>query len=269
MEELGELRRAASAYLAGLPELPEIRMYAAGEHPHVPAGSATGGQFAVKKGSASASKSTHAKPGHAHDSHDQGHPHAHVHNDDGDFHFDGKTGPGYGMPGGSKKVKSLQADLVRLGFGHAGDKNLSDGQYGPKTSAAVKKAQRALGMKADGIATPAFIAKLAATKHLTHRSTYSLPQLPPPVDDTLRVAMQGNAAQLHKYWTKGEGLAKWADSAHPWTSLYHHLVKYMDPEEAKRTAAEWFHDVMGFWPGSDVNRVTHGKPPRGHKVGPG
>jgi hypothetical protein len=77
------------------------------------------------------------------------------------------------------------------------------------------------------------------------------------------------AARLHAYWTKGEGLAKWAGSPHPWTSLYHHLVKYMPPDKAKRTAAEWFHQVFGFWPGSDLNRVTHGKPPRGHKVGPG
>jgi len=77
------------------------------------------------------------------------------------------------------------------------------------------------------------------------------------------------AAQLHEYWTKGEGLAKWADAPDPWTELYHHLLKYMSPGKAKRTAAQWFHDVFHFWPGSDKNRVTHGKPPRGKKVGPG
>lgn len=77
------------------------------------------------------------------------------------------------------------------------------------------------------------------------------------------------AEQLHRYWTKGEGLAKWAGSPHPWTTLYHHLLKYLPAGEAKRTASEWFHEVMGFWPGSDLNRVTHGHPPRGHKVGPG
>lgn len=77
------------------------------------------------------------------------------------------------------------------------------------------------------------------------------------------------AAELHAYWTKGEGLGKWASSPHPWTALYHHLVKFMPPDKAKRTAAEWFHDVFHFWPGADLNRVTHGKPPRGHVVGPG
>lgn len=80
---------------------------------------------------------------------------------------------------------------------------------------------------------------------------------------------RGNAATLHRYWTKGEGLGKWADKPKPWTALEHHLVKFMDPDEAKRTANEWFHDVFGYYPGSDLNRVAHGKPPRGQRVGPG
>jgi hypothetical protein len=79
----------------------------------------------------------------------------------------------------------------------------------------------------------------------------------------------GGAERLHKYWTVGEGRAKWIASPQPWTTLYHHLLKYLPPEEAKRTAAQWFHEVMGFWPGSDLNRVTHGHPPRGKVVGPG
>lgn len=91
------------------------------------------------------------------------------------------------------------------------------------------------------------------------------------LEDRLAKSAQGlkGAAQLHEYWTKGEGLAKWADAPDPWTQLYHHLLKYMSPGKAKRTASQWFHDVFGFWPGSDLNRVTHGKPPRGKKVGPG
>lgn len=76
--------------------------------------------------------------------------------------------------------------------------------------------------------------------------------------------------QLHHYWTRDpEGLAKWAESPDPWTSLHGHLRKYMSDEMAKRVAAEWFHDVFHFWPGDDRNRVMHGKPPRGHRVGPG
>lgn len=73
------------------------------------------------------------------------------------------------------------------------------------------------------------------------------------------------AAVLHAYWTVGKGRAKWDT----WTELYHHLVKYMNPDKAKRTAAQWFHEVKGYWPGADINRVVHGKPPRGNRIGPG
>jgi phage portal protein BeeE len=58
-----------------------------------------------------------------------------------------------------------------------------------------------------------------------------------------------NDEQLHHYWTKGKGLAKWAGSPHPWTTLYHHLVKFVGPERAKRMAAQWHHEVLGRWPG--------------------
>lgn len=76
--------------------------------------------------------------------------------------------------------------------------------------------------------------------------------------------------ELHAYWTRGEGVAKWAESPRPWTTLHEHLKKYIpDDDEAKRTAAQWFHDVFGFWPGADKNRVAHGQPPRGKRVGPG
>jgi hypothetical protein len=79
-----------------------------------------------------------------------------------------------------------------------------------------------------------------------------------------------SAAELRNYWTKNpEGLAKWAKSKDPWTELYHHLLKYLNPELAKRTATVWFHLVFGFYPGSDLNRVSHGRPPRGKVVGPG
>lgn len=59
----------------------------------------------------------------------------------------------------------------------------------------------------------------------------------------------GNARALKRYWTKGPGLARWINTAHPWTSLYMHLVKYMPPGKAKRTASAWFHEVTGMWPG--------------------
>jgi phage portal protein BeeE len=66
--------------------------------------------------------------------------------------------------------------------------------------------------------------------------------------------------ELHHYWTRGEGLAKWAGSPHPWTTLRDHLAKYVSPGEADRMASAWFHEVFGFWSGS-----RKGKNP----VGPG
>lgn len=81
------------------------------------------------------------------------------------------------------------------------------------------------------------------------------------LDDTRAVTPDGlkGGARLKWYWTKGPGLAKWATKAHKWTALYHHLLKYMPPGKAKRTAAAWFHSALGYWPGQA------GK----NKVGPG
>lgn len=75
--------------------------------------------------------------------------------------------------------------------------------------------------------------------------------------------------ELHHYWTRGPGLAKWAESPKPWTTLVAHLTKYVGPEKAKIYASRWFIEVFHFAAGSDLNRVTHGHPPRGHLVGPG
>jgi 8-oxo-dGTP pyrophosphatase MutT (NUDIX family) len=69
------------------------------------------------------------------------------------------------------------------------------------------------------------------------------------------------ARHLHHYWTRGEGLARWVDSPHPWTTLYHQLLRYIkNPDKARRTASQWFHDALGIWPGE-----RGGKNP----VGPG
>lgn len=69
------------------------------------------------------------------------------------------------------------------------------------------------------------------------------------------------ARHLHEYWTHGKGLARWLDSPHPWTALYHGLLEYIkNPEIAKKTASKWFHDATGLWSGE-----RKGKNP----VGPG
>lgn len=85
----------------------------------------------------------------------------------GNLAFDGRRGPGYGQKNGDKRVKNLQTALNRLGLTDSSGKKLSvDGKLGPKTTAAVKKAQRALGLKADGVVTPALLAKLMKAKSL-------------------------------------------------------------------------------------------------------
>lgn len=75
---------------------------------------------------------------------------------------------------------------------------------------------------------------------------------------------------LHHYWTRDpRGLAKWAKSDKPWTALVGHLTDKVGLKRAKIYASAWFKEVFGYAAGSDKNRVVHGKPPRGKKVGPG
>ena len=85
-----------------------------------------------------------------------------------------------------------------------------------------------------------------------------------PAAETSRARPRGDEA-LKRYWMTGEGAVRWAS----WTDLYEHLKKHMADEKARQIAASWFHERYGRWPGSDENRVAHGKAPRGDKVGPG
>lgn len=87
----------------------------------------------------------------------------------------------------------------------------------------------------------------------------------PPIDAAheqgfalYRKGHPGNAATLRHYWTKSpEGLAKWADSPTPFRTLVSHLVKYVkDPEGL---AAEYYHDVFGYWPGPKFDKGGKGK----------
>lgn len=88
--------------------------------------------------------------------------------DDESLSFNGRTGAGYGKAGGDQRVHALQAELNRLGFSDGGGKALKgDGKLGPRTTAAIKKAQKALGLKPDGVATPALLAKLKSAKKAT------------------------------------------------------------------------------------------------------
>jgi peptidoglycan hydrolase-like protein with peptidoglycan-binding domain/phage head maturation protease len=126
-------------------------------HPRVKAGTG-GGEFS-SGGSGSSSAKPAAKTSVAKKTTAAAHPH-------GSLAFDGHTGPGYGEKGGDKRVHSLQEDLNRLGITDGSGKKLADdGKLGPRTTAAVKKAQRALGLKPDGVVTPALLKQLSSAKH--------------------------------------------------------------------------------------------------------
>jgi len=91
----------------------------------------------------------------------------------GDMAYDPDTGrgPGYGTAGGDARVKQLQTALNRLGLTDSrGQKLKVDGKLGPKTTQAIKAAQRRLGMKADGRVTPAMLAQFSGAKSLSKRA---------------------------------------------------------------------------------------------------
>lgn len=79
----------------------------------------------------------------------------------GKMSFNGKTGTGYNTPGGDARVKLLQQALNDAGFTDAQGRPLAvDGKLGPLTTAAVKSAQRALGVPTDGVVTPKLLAQI-------------------------------------------------------------------------------------------------------------
>ncbi|MGK9270482.1 hypothetical protein KXR83_05715 [Williamsia muralis] len=59
----------------------------------------------------------------------------------------------------------------------------------------------------------------------------------------------GASAELNRYWTIGEGKAKWASSPTPYRTLLALLMKYMSKDKAEGLAAEYYHRVFGRWPG--------------------
>jgi hypothetical protein len=134
-------------------------------HTRAPSGQSGGGEFAGQ-GQKSAERSANRRRsmgqrGHA------GVP-------KGQYGFDGSSGSGYGVKGGDANVKQLQGELNRLGFTDgAGKKLAEDGKFGPKTTGAVKTAQKRLGMKPTGIITQAFIDRLKATKTLPKAAVHA------------------------------------------------------------------------------------------------
>jgi Putative peptidoglycan binding domain len=162
------------------------RSFAAGEHPHVPAGSSAGGQFAPTKGSGGgggkkpAGSHPHGAGSHPHGSGTAGHGGA-AKKPAGKltstlaYDPKHKTGPGYGSRGGDPHVHELQRALNRLGLTDGGKRSLAvDGKLGPRTTESIKAAQKRLGLPADGKVTPELYQRLLGLKALPtpghHRS---------------------------------------------------------------------------------------------------
>jgi peptidoglycan hydrolase-like protein with peptidoglycan-binding domain len=103
-----------------------IGKWDASKHPRGKAGSGTGGQFAPLS-----------------------------------YNAQSNTGTGYGSKSGDGRVKAAQTALNKAHMTDADGKVLKlDGKLGPKTTAALKRYQKAHGLKPDGKITPALLAAL-------------------------------------------------------------------------------------------------------------
>ena len=56
--------------------------------------------------------------------------------------------------------------------------------------------------------------------------------------------------RIHDYWVRGEGAAKirWGTSG-DFTRAVRFLRRFIEPRFLNRTAAQWHHDALGYWPG--------------------
>ena len=120
-------------------------------HPRGEAGSAAGGQFVAAQES-TASSTAPAKSSGKGKGGGKG------------MAYDPRTGkgPGYGTPGGDPQVKKIQQALTKLGLKDAKGNPLKiDGKLGPRTTEAIKAAQRKLGLRPDGVVTPGLMRRLS------------------------------------------------------------------------------------------------------------
>jgi peptidoglycan hydrolase-like protein with peptidoglycan-binding domain len=109
--------------------------------------------------------------------------------------FDGKRGAGYGTKGGDANVKALQRQLNRLGITDSTGKALTvDGKFGPKTTAAVKRLQRKLGLPADGKVSVALLDRIKKIKKTTRLTEPDAKKTAAPAKKTATPARDGKAA---------------------------------------------------------------------------
>lgn len=58
----------------------------------------------------------------------------------------------------------------------------------------------------------------------------------------------GPSESINRYWLAGAGLAKWANSPKPWTTLHTLLLKYMSPAKADGLTSEYYRLHFGHMP---------------------
>jgi peptidoglycan hydrolase-like protein with peptidoglycan-binding domain len=123
-------------------------------------------------------------------------------------------GAGYAQPTGSKRVRSLQRRLRRLGFAPGP----VDGRYGPLTMQAIRRFQQTHHLPASGVLSPrTLVALTSGRRPTTERHTrprpvtrpvvirpvtrHPRPETPLPVVPVLlALAALGLAALAHSYW---------------------------------------------------------------------
>lgn len=170
-------------------------------HPRAPSGSSTGGQFSSGDSTPAKTTTKPAKKAAPAATTPKRRPVQRRQIPKGQLGFDGLRGTGYGLLHGDARVRSLQAELNRLGLTDSRGRKLAvDGKLGPLTTQSIKAAQRRLGMNPTGIIAEAFIARLKASK--------SLP--PAKTAPRKRVKAKYNPAELRNpdgKWTESPGEA--------------------------------------------------------------
>lgn len=80
-----------------------------------------------------------------------------------------------------------------------------------------------------------------------------------PLAGARESAGRRDGEELHKFWTRGEGLARWVDEPQPWYALRDELAEHItDPELLAETTTRWYHDVFSRYPNSGHSKQGKG-----------
>jgi hypothetical protein len=71
--------------------------------------------------------------------------------------------------------------------------------------------------------------------------------LTPTEEDEVSRALDGD--EFEAYWTRGEGLPRWAPKPHPWRTLRRLLRKHPEIRDPEGLASHYYHIVFKMWPG--------------------